>query len=135
MATRGRAGLQRALAGSVAENVLEQISAPLLLIKPGGKRLMAVRTLLGPVDGTAGGALALGAAVELAQATGAKLELVRVVEPLPLWTYTGGMGLAPAGRGQAVRKRSGHAFAGGWNPGWRAGRDGHGRRYDQCHCG
>ena len=39
------------------------------------------------MDGTAGGALALGAAVGVARSTGARLVLVDVVPPTPVWMY------------------------------------------------
>jgi nucleotide-binding universal stress UspA family protein len=59
MATHGRSGLQRAMLGSVAERTLERSPVPVLVQRPGGKRVTEIRTLLVPVDGSPGGALAL----------------------------------------------------------------------------
>lgn len=87
MATHGRAGLQRVLAGSVSERVLTEASVPVLLIKPGGKRVTRLQTVLVPTDGTAGAILALGTAIELARASGARVELVQAIEPVPTWVY------------------------------------------------
>jgi nucleotide-binding universal stress UspA family protein len=87
MATHGRTGLARAFAGSVSERVVADSGRLVLLLKADGKRLDQIETLLVPVDGTAGGALALGAAVGLAHATRARLVLVDVVPPTPLWMY------------------------------------------------
>ena len=55
---------------------------PVVLYRPGGKRVTAISTILVPVDGSAGGALALGAAAPLARITGAKLVLVQVAVPI-----------------------------------------------------
>lgn len=87
MATHGRVGIQRVLAGSVSERVLVEASVPVLLIKPGGRRVTRLQTILVPTDGTAGAALALGTAVGLARASGARLELVEAIEPIPTWLY------------------------------------------------
>jgi nucleotide-binding universal stress UspA family protein len=66
---------------------------PVLLLKPDGKRLEHIDTLLVPVDGTAGGILGLSAAVGLARTAGARLILLEVVQPMPMWLY-GGDGVA-----------------------------------------
>lgn len=87
MATHGRVGLPRVLAGSVSESVLAASRVPVLLVRPGGKRVTRLQTLLVPTDGTAGAALALGAAVGLARISGARLELIQAVEPVPTWVY------------------------------------------------
>jgi nucleotide-binding universal stress UspA family protein len=81
MATHGRSGLRRAVLGSVAEHVLTHASLPLLLARPGGQRVTRLTTLLVPVDGTPGAALALGTAVPLAQASSARIVLLQVVVP------------------------------------------------------
>ncbi|HEY3061904.1 MAG TPA: universal stress protein [Chloroflexota bacterium] len=95
MSTHGRSGIRRAVMGSVAESVVSQSRVPVLLVRPGGKRSTNLRTLLVPVDGTPGGALALGHAVGLARSTGARLVLLEVVVPIPLWLYSAGLGAAP----------------------------------------
>lgn len=85
--THGRSGIGRAVLGSVAEQVLSRGRVPILLVRPGGRRLSHLRTLLVPVDGSPGGAIALGTAVGLAKATGASLELIEVVVPIPSYMY------------------------------------------------
>ncbi len=81
MRTRGRGGLSRAVLGSVAEGVVKGSPAPVLLLPPQAEPATPPRTILVPVDGSPGGALALGAARELALATGARLILRQVVVP------------------------------------------------------
>jgi nucleotide-binding universal stress UspA family protein len=88
MATHGRTGLGRAFAGSVSEHVVAGAGRPVLLLKSDGKHLDHIGTLLVPVDGTAGGVLGLSAAVGLARATGARLMLLQVVPPMPMWMYS-----------------------------------------------
>jgi nucleotide-binding universal stress UspA family protein len=82
MATHGRSGLQRAIIGSVAERTLVASPVPVLLQRPGGKRVKVIKTLLVPVDGSPGGALALGAAAALARSTRARIVVLQVVVPL-----------------------------------------------------
>jgi nucleotide-binding universal stress UspA family protein len=82
MRTRGHAGLERALLGSVTEQVLKGSSVPLVLMRPGERRVTAIRNLVVPVDGSPGGALALDWAVRLARATGASITLVQVAVPV-----------------------------------------------------
>ena len=87
MATRGHSGVVRAVLGSVAGEVLSRSPVPVVLVRAKGRRVSAVKRLLVPVDGSAGCALALGAATRLAHATGAHLTLLEVVTPIPVWTY------------------------------------------------
>jgi nucleotide-binding universal stress UspA family protein len=82
MATHGRSGLARAFLGSVAQDVVASSPVPVLLLRPGGHATTTVDTVLVPVDGSPGGALALASAVALAGPTKAKLVLVQVVVPL-----------------------------------------------------
>jgi len=96
MATHGRVGIERILASSVAERVLTHSQVPLVLVRPGGKRVTHLKTLLVPTDGTAGAALALGTAVGLARASNARLVLVEAIEPIPLWVYGADYGVAPS---------------------------------------
>jgi nucleotide-binding universal stress UspA family protein len=70
MRTHGRAGLGRAVLGSVTEHVLAASGVPVLLLRPGERQPRRIRTLLVPMDGSPGGAVALGTAVGLAQAHG-----------------------------------------------------------------
>lgn len=87
MATHGRTGIGRAVLGSVAEHVMTHTTIPMLLLRPGGKRVAAIQSILVPVDGSPGAALALKTAMALAQATKARLSLVDVAVPLPAWAY------------------------------------------------
>jgi len=87
MRTHGRAGLARAFLGSVAERVLTLSPVPLVLVRPGDRYVSQVRSMLVPVDGSPGGALALGAAVGLAEASGASFRLLEVVVPIPTYIY------------------------------------------------
>jgi nucleotide-binding universal stress UspA family protein len=82
MRTHGHAGLQRAALGSVTERVLSHSDIPMLLLRPGGRRVTTIRRLLIPVDGSPGGAIGLATAVGLARAAGAQLDLVEVVVPV-----------------------------------------------------
>jgi nucleotide-binding universal stress UspA family protein len=81
MATHGRSGLARVVRGSVAQRVVADSPVPVVLLRPGGRRVSRITTLLVPVDGTPGSSLALGAAIPLAQETGARLTLLQVVTP------------------------------------------------------
>jgi nucleotide-binding universal stress UspA family protein len=84
MRTRGRAGIERAVTGSVAERLLSRSDVPIVMLRPGGRRMDRIANVLVPVDGTPGGALALASGLGLAKATGAQLHLVEVVVPLML---------------------------------------------------
>jgi nucleotide-binding universal stress UspA family protein len=87
MRTHGRVGLERAILGSVTESVLAATQVPVLLLRPGGRHISHIQTLLVPIDGSPGGAVALGTAVGLTRATGASLELLQVAVPIPLHVY------------------------------------------------
>ena len=95
MRTHGRAGLTRAVLGSTAQQVLTHCGVPIVLLRPGGRRFSTIRTLLVPIDGSPGGALALGTAVEMAKATGAAIRLLEVAIPIPAYIY-GAYGLNSA---------------------------------------
>jgi nucleotide-binding universal stress UspA family protein len=88
MRTRGQAGIQRALMGSVAERLLSRSDVPIIMLRPGGRRFVRIADLLVPVDGTPGGALALASGVGLAKATGARVRLIEVVVPLKFEALT-----------------------------------------------
>jgi nucleotide-binding universal stress UspA family protein len=89
MRTHGRAGLGRAVLGSVTERVLAESRVPVLLLRPGGRRMNQVRMLLVPIDGSPGGALALDAAVGLVKATGATMKLLQITVPIRAALYAG----------------------------------------------
>jgi nucleotide-binding universal stress UspA family protein len=86
MATRGHSGVVRALLGSTASEVLSRSPVPVVLLRPDSQGLSEPKRLLVPLDGSAGAALALGAAIELAHATDAHLTVLKVVAPIPVWT-------------------------------------------------
>jgi nucleotide-binding universal stress UspA family protein len=87
MRTHARAGIQRAVIGSVAERVLAHSSVPVMTLRPGGRRISRFERLLVPVDGSPGGAVALATAVGLAKATDATIGLVQVVVPIPMQAW------------------------------------------------
>jgi nucleotide-binding universal stress UspA family protein len=97
MATHGRGGLGRVILGSVASRVLSQSPVPVMLVRPGGRRMTHLKRLLVPVDGTPGGSVALGVAVELAGMAKADIVLLDVVVPIPAYVYTdpSGIGMYP----------------------------------------
>jgi nucleotide-binding universal stress UspA family protein len=87
MRTHGSSGLERAVFGSVSEEVLKKSGIPLVLVRPGGRHTTHLRRLLVAVDGSPGGALALQLAAELAQTTRASIKVVQVVVPIPMQVY------------------------------------------------
>jgi nucleotide-binding universal stress UspA family protein len=93
MATHGRTGVERILAGSVADKVLAETTTPLLLLHTDRPVSDELKTILVPVDGTPGGTVALSAAIPVAMAARARLKLVQVAPPLPLWIEDPTLGL------------------------------------------
>ncbi|HEX8969410.1 MAG TPA: universal stress protein [Chloroflexota bacterium] len=87
MRTHGRAGLTRAVLGSVADPVMAGSPVPVIMLRAGGRRMNQLGSMLVPIDGSPGGALALGTAIGLAQATHASLHLLEVVVPIPTYVY------------------------------------------------
>jgi nucleotide-binding universal stress UspA family protein len=82
MCTHGRAGLQRWLFGSVAQRVLAQGIAPVLLIRPradGVAPELTCQRFLIPLDGATDHEQGLSIARDLARECGAALHLVQVV--------------------------------------------------------
>jgi len=87
MRTHGRAGLERAVFGSVAEDVFKTSRIPLLVLRPGGRRVSSIQKLLVPVDGSPGGSMALQTALQVARATGASIDVLEVVVPVPMLAF------------------------------------------------
>jgi nucleotide-binding universal stress UspA family protein len=83
MATHARDELGRLLFGSAAEHVVAHSPVPVLVVRPGGRRVTRIRTLLVPLDRTPGGRLALGVAARLASQHGARLELITAIRGAP----------------------------------------------------
>ncbi len=86
METEGRTGLQRIAKRSVAEEVLRQAEAPVLLVRPGGARKAWSRMLVA-LDGSTRAEEILEDIIPLAIRLDATVELVRVA--LPTITGTG----------------------------------------------
>ena len=84
LCAHGRGGLREWLSGAIAQRVIRQTTAPILMIRPvvGTQTEFAPSTVLVALDGSPEGELALPAAVALAQAFGAILALSMVVATL-----------------------------------------------------
>jgi nucleotide-binding universal stress UspA family protein len=82
MPTHGRRGIHRFLLGSVTERVINSAAVPVITVNPERDRPLTYppRRVLVPTDGSRGAALALREGVEVANATGATLHLLHVVE-------------------------------------------------------
>lgn len=82
MPTHGRRGLQRFLLGSVTERVINTAAVPVIAVNPDRDRSLTYppRRILVPTDGSRGAELALSEGIEVANATGATLHLLHVVE-------------------------------------------------------
>jgi nucleotide-binding universal stress UspA family protein len=87
MRTHGRAGLARAVLGSITERVLAAGSVPLLLVGPSSRRVTQLHRLLVPIDGSPGAAIALGTAMSLVKTSGAAVSLLQVAVPMPAYVY------------------------------------------------
>jgi nucleotide-binding universal stress UspA family protein len=90
MTSHGRTGLSRAWLGSVADGVLRHSAIPVLMLRPVESktdRLAAhhlFKHILVPLDGSALAADILSSAAALARCDGARVTLLRVVQPVPL---------------------------------------------------
>lgn len=85
--TQGRRGIKRFLLGSVTERVINHAEIPVIAVNPKQSRepRYPPRHLLIPTDGSRGSELAVAEGIELANAIGATVHLLHVVE-------TGGLG-------------------------------------------
>ncbi len=92
LATHGSGGVRDFLFGSIAQQVLQQSTKPVLLVRPeqGYPEAFRYRTIMIPLDGTADAEMVLPMAVLLASRTGARLHLVRVVPTLSTLPGTSG---------------------------------------------
>ena len=81
LATHGSGGVRDLLFGSIAQQVLQQSTKPVLLVRPehGYPDGFRYQSIMVPLDGTADSEMVLPMAVMLASRTGARLHLVRVV--------------------------------------------------------
>jgi nucleotide-binding universal stress UspA family protein len=83
MATHGRNDLERLRFGSVAEYVIGYSPVPVLVVRPGGRRITRIRTLLVPLDGSPASRRALAAATLLARQHSARIELITAIRGVP----------------------------------------------------
>lgn len=84
MSTHGRSGLGRMVYGSVADDILRHAEIPVLLIPPTVDHAWSADrplTVLVPLDGSPLAEDALASAKLLAELLGARLHLLRVIEP------------------------------------------------------
>jgi nucleotide-binding universal stress UspA family protein len=92
MTSHGRTGLNRSWLGSVADGVIRAAGIPVLMLRPSRtttpRPMLAkpFRSVMVPLDGSATSMRVLDAASALAQASGARMMLLRVVQPIPLIT-------------------------------------------------
>ncbi|HEU4792232.1 MAG TPA: universal stress protein [Nitrolancea sp.] len=101
MTTHGRGGIGRLVFGSVADQILRGITAPVLLIRSGTAAASgpSVQTILVPLDGSEFSEVALPYAELLARVFNAEVRLVRVIEA----TYVAdGTVLAPVMAAEAI---------------------------------
>jgi len=89
MTSHGRTGISRFWIGSVADGVIRRSHVPVLVLRPTDEKNRREAThlfsrILVPLDGSALAAEALTSASTLAQCSGARLILLRVVQPVPL---------------------------------------------------
>lgn len=87
MTTHGRTGFARWTLGSVADRVSQIAQQPIFLVRSDSDvpTSYRIRLILTPLDGSPLAEAALQHARQLAQQTGATLELLRAVEPLSNW--------------------------------------------------
>lgn len=81
--TTRKAGLRRLMLGSVTTQVLQRSPVPVVVLRPGHRRVTRLGRVLVPLDGTPDSARVLPAAAELARATAAAVVLLRVIPATP----------------------------------------------------
>ncbi len=97
MTSHGRTGLSRAWLGSVADGVLKRSSIPILVLRPVETKTdrraahHLFNNVLVPLDGSALSMDILACAFSLARCSGARVTLVRVVQPMPAVTLDAGI--------------------------------------------
>jgi len=93
LASQGEGGLSRFRRGSVADALVREGTTPVLIVRQGG-RAAAFRRVLVTLDGSDVSEVALGPAREIADAAGAEVHLMRVINPVVDSGWTG-VGPAP----------------------------------------
>jgi nucleotide-binding universal stress UspA family protein len=91
LAARAHAGPGQPPLGHVPEQVVARSPVPVLTVRPGGRRVTHIETLLVPMRGHPGSTMALGVAVKLARAVGARSVLLEVIGSVPTYVYEGGL--------------------------------------------
>jgi nucleotide-binding universal stress UspA family protein len=89
MATRGHAGVVRAVLGSVASELIAKSPVPVVLLRAGTRPVDRIRQILVPIDGSPETEQALTTVVGFARLTGAHVTLLQVVTPAPIPTWAG----------------------------------------------
>jgi nucleotide-binding universal stress UspA family protein len=89
MATHARDGIERIILGSVADEMIRTADVPLLLIRPRADTHYAparldVRHILIPLDGSPLAEAVIAPASRIAALTGARMTLLRVLQPFPV---------------------------------------------------
>ncbi len=79
LCTHGRGGPRRVVSGSIAQQALQRVTTPILLVRPNMPAATAINTLLMPLDGTPAGECALPVAADVARTCGAGVLLASVV--------------------------------------------------------
>ena len=97
MTSHGRTGWSRMWLGSVADAVVRQSNVPVLILRPAEQRhdpralRKPVRKILVPLDGSSSAAEILGTVTDLARMWNARVDVLRIVAPVPLMTPDIGM--------------------------------------------
>jgi Universal stress protein UspA and related nucleotide-binding proteins len=91
MTTHGRTGINRAWVGSVADGVLRRSGLPVLMCRPTVKALrdlpfVPFRKILVLTDGSITSMQVMHSAISLARSSGARISLLRIVQPVKLLT-------------------------------------------------
>ncbi len=91
MTTHGRTGIKRAWIGSISDGVLRKAGVPVLLCRPSVKAtrdlpFVPFRKILVLTDGSVASMGVMKSAISLAKASGAKLCILRIVQPVQLLT-------------------------------------------------
>jgi nucleotide-binding universal stress UspA family protein len=103
MTSHARTGLKRVILGSVADEVVRNVGAPVLLLRPEETTLhpselrRSFSKVLIPLDGSESSASILPGAMDVARAVNARVTVLQVVMPVPLMVaYDAAMPLAYA---------------------------------------
>jgi len=91
MTTHGRTGIKRAWIGSISDGVLRKAGVPVLLCRPSVKAtrdlpFVPFRKILVLTDGSVASMGVMKSAISLAKSSGAKLCILRIVQPVQLLT-------------------------------------------------